>query len=80
MYNFNRFLRTVLKIHGIDRKKTQSNLPEYGNNEIQFCGHIFHMKTKHVKRYYNFPRGTYLGNRFKLWNIDNQISYRDKER
>lgn len=75
-----RFLKTIQTIHEINRKKTQSNLPEYGDDVINYYGHTIHMKTKHVKSYYQFAKRAYIGNRFKIWNIHYQIPFKDTER
>lgn len=71
-------------MHGINSKKTQSNVRLFGDTVttpvIEYYGHMFHMKTKEVKCSYDFTKGTYLGSRFKFWNISQQVPRKRAER
>lgn len=61
-------------IHILNTKKTESNLPDYGHQEIAYCGQIFIMETKEIQRFFHFPKRIEIRHRFKFWNVKKPIS------
>lgn len=70
----------IRRLHEVHSGKTQSNIREYGNHVIEYCGNAFNMDMKHVKPAHSFSKGTYLGCRFRFWNVARPVPYKDGEK
>ncbi|RZC14254.1 RVT 1 domain containing protein [Asbolus verrucosus] len=71
------FMREVRVTHQINETKTRTNVACGSDEEIPYCGKLFNLATKEVKKLYVFGRQYNIRHKFKLWNFKRTISETD---